>query len=80
MNELALRFVAAEQEIDALLVGACQPKEIEENVSRFALGPLPPACTRRSTRSRVIFKTGHFLFGDTAPQETFRSDLQEIGT
>jgi aryl-alcohol dehydrogenase-like predicted oxidoreductase len=41
MNELALRFVAAEQEIDALLVGACQPKEIEENVSRFALGPLP---------------------------------------
>jgi len=41
MNELALRFVAADQRIDALLVGACQPREIEENVARFALGPLP---------------------------------------
>lgn len=42
MAELALRFVAADQRIDALLVGACQPGEIEENVARFALGPLPP--------------------------------------
>jgi aryl-alcohol dehydrogenase-like predicted oxidoreductase len=41
MTELALRFVAADAKIDALLVGACQPKEIEENVARFALGPLP---------------------------------------
>lgn len=41
MNELALRFVAADRRIDALLVGACQPQEIEENVARFALGPLP---------------------------------------
>ncbi|HVZ64004.1 MAG TPA: aldo/keto reductase [Lacunisphaera sp.] len=41
MNELALRFVAADKRIDALLVGACQPHEIEENVARFALGPLP---------------------------------------
>ncbi|HUG12623.1 MAG TPA: aldo/keto reductase [Opitutaceae bacterium] len=41
MNELALRFVAADSKIAALLVGACHPHEIEENVSRFALGPLP---------------------------------------
>lgn len=41
MNELALRFALAEPGIDALLVGACRPGEIEENVARFALGPLP---------------------------------------
>ena len=41
MAELALRFVAADSSIDALLVGACHPNEIEENVARFALGPLP---------------------------------------
>jgi aryl-alcohol dehydrogenase-like predicted oxidoreductase len=41
MTELALRFVVADPKLDALLVGACQPKEIEENVTRFALGPLP---------------------------------------
>jgi L-galactose dehydrogenase len=41
MTELALRFVASDPKIDALLVGACHPKEIEENVARFALGPLP---------------------------------------
>ena len=41
MAELALRFAAADPKIDALLVGACQPREIEENVTRFALGPLP---------------------------------------
>jgi D-threo-aldose 1-dehydrogenase len=41
MNELALRFVLAERRIDAILVGACRPAEIEENVARFALGPLP---------------------------------------
>jgi D-threo-aldose 1-dehydrogenase len=42
MAELALRFVAADPGFDALLVGACHPHEIEENVTRFALGPLPP--------------------------------------
>ena len=41
MNELALRFVLTDPKFDALLAGACQPKEIEENVARFALGPLP---------------------------------------
>jgi aryl-alcohol dehydrogenase-like predicted oxidoreductase len=41
LNELALRFVAADRNLDALLVGACRPAEIEENVARFALGPLP---------------------------------------
>jgi D-threo-aldose 1-dehydrogenase len=41
MNELALRFALAEPGIDALLLGACRPVEIEENVARFALGPLP---------------------------------------
>lgn len=42
MNELALRFALGQPGIDALLVGACRPAEIEENVARFALGPLPP--------------------------------------
>lgn len=41
MNELALRFVLNDAKFDALLVGACRPSEIEENVARFALGPLP---------------------------------------
>ena len=41
MNELALRFALAEPGIDALVVGASQPAEIEENVARFALGPFP---------------------------------------
>lgn len=41
MNELALRFALSEPGIDAILVGACRPSEIEENVARFALGPLP---------------------------------------
>ena len=42
MNELALRFALSEPGIDALLVGACRPSEIEENVARYARGPLPP--------------------------------------
>lgn len=42
MNELALRFALGEPGIDALLVGACRPEEIAENVTRFARGPLPP--------------------------------------
>jgi aryl-alcohol dehydrogenase-like predicted oxidoreductase len=41
MNELALRFALAEPGVDALLVGACRPAEIEENVDRFSRGPLP---------------------------------------
>jgi len=41
MNELALRFALAGPGIDAILVGACRPAEIEENFARFALGPLP---------------------------------------
>ncbi|MEO7599264.1 MAG: aldo/keto reductase, partial [Opitutus sp.] len=41
MNELALRFALGEPGIDAILVGACRPEEIEENVTRFSLGPLP---------------------------------------
>ena len=41
MNELALRFALAEPGIDVLLVGACRPVEIEENVDGFSRGPLP---------------------------------------
>ena len=41
MAELALRFVAADPRLATLLVGACQPAEIEENVAAFLRGPLP---------------------------------------
>ncbi len=41
VTELALRFVAADQRINTLLVGACQPAEIEQNTAAFLHGPLP---------------------------------------
>jgi len=41
MIELALRFVAADQRITSLLLGACHPTEIEQNLTSFARGPLP---------------------------------------
>lgn len=41
MAEMALRFVAADPRLATLLVGACQPPEIEENVAAFLRGPLP---------------------------------------
>jgi len=41
MAELALRFVAADPRLSTILVGACQPAEIEENVAAFLRGPLP---------------------------------------
>lgn len=41
MAELALRFVAADPHLSTILVGACQPAEIEENVAAFLRGPLP---------------------------------------
>jgi len=41
MAELALRFVAADPHLATILVGACQPAEIEENVAAFLRGPLP---------------------------------------
>ncbi len=41
MAELALRFVAADPRLATILVGACQPAEIEENVAAFLRGPLP---------------------------------------
>ncbi len=41
MAELALRFVAADPCLSTLLVGACQPAEIGQNVASFQRGPLP---------------------------------------
>ena len=42
MVELALRFVAADPRISSLLLGACHPAEVEQNLASFARGPLPP--------------------------------------
>ena len=42
MAELALRFVAADARPASILVGACNPAEIEQNVAAYARGPLPP--------------------------------------
>ncbi len=41
MTELAVRFVAADERISTILVGACHPEEIEQNVASFLRGPLP---------------------------------------
>jgi aryl-alcohol dehydrogenase-like predicted oxidoreductase len=41
MIELALRFVAADDRISSLLLGACHPTEVEQNLSSYARGPLP---------------------------------------
>lgn len=41
VTELALRFVAADENLSTILVGACQPAEIEENTAAFLRGPLP---------------------------------------
>jgi aryl-alcohol dehydrogenase-like predicted oxidoreductase len=41
MIELALRFVAADERINSLLLGACHPAEIEQNLASMARGPLP---------------------------------------
>jgi aryl-alcohol dehydrogenase-like predicted oxidoreductase len=41
MMELALRFVAADQRISSLLLGACHPAEVEQNLASYARGPLP---------------------------------------
>jgi D-threo-aldose 1-dehydrogenase len=41
MAELSLRFVAADPRLSTILVGACQPAEMDENVAAFARGPLP---------------------------------------
>ena len=42
MAELALRYVAADTRPSIILVGACQPAEIAQNVASFGRGPLPP--------------------------------------
>jgi L-galactose dehydrogenase len=41
MAELSLRFVAADERISTLLVGACHPVEIEQNVASLQRGKLP---------------------------------------
>ena len=42
MVELAARFVAADDRITNLLLGACQPAEIEQNLAAIQRGKLPP--------------------------------------
>jgi aryl-alcohol dehydrogenase-like predicted oxidoreductase len=39
--ELSLRFVAADERISCVLVGACRPDEIDRNLASFRLGRLP---------------------------------------
>ncbi len=41
MAELALRFVADDGRLGAILVGACRPEEIAQNAASFRRGPLP---------------------------------------
>lgn len=41
MPELVLRFVAAEERLNSILVGACHPTEIEQNVTAYQRGRLP---------------------------------------
>jgi len=41
MTDLALRFVAADERITTVCVGACQPAEIEQSLAAFQAGPLP---------------------------------------
>jgi D-threo-aldose 1-dehydrogenase len=41
MEELSVRFVGADERISTLLVGACHPAEIEQNVASFLKGRLP---------------------------------------
>lgn len=40
--ELSLRFVAADERISCLLVGACQPADVDRNLASFRRGRLPP--------------------------------------
>lgn len=42
MAELSLRFAAADPRLNVILVGACQPAEMDQNVAAFHRGPLPP--------------------------------------
>ena len=39
--ELAVRFVAPDVRVSTILVGACHPQEIEQNVASLNCGPLP---------------------------------------
>lgn len=41
-EELSLRFVAADPDIATLLLGACTPGQVDQNLRAFAQGPLPP--------------------------------------
>lgn len=41
MPELCLRYVAADSGISSILLGACHPAEIEQNVAAYHKGPLP---------------------------------------
>lgn len=41
MTELVLRYVAADERLNSILVGACHPAEIEQNVAAYQRGRLP---------------------------------------
>ena len=41
MPELCVRFVAADERLTRILVGACHPAEIEQNVAAYGRGKLP---------------------------------------
>jgi aryl-alcohol dehydrogenase-like predicted oxidoreductase len=41
MAELVLRFVAADERLASIVVGACHPSEIEQSVAAFNAGRLP---------------------------------------
>jgi L-galactose dehydrogenase len=41
LAELSLRFVAADDRISTILLGACQPVEMEQNIASFRRGRLP---------------------------------------
>jgi len=42
LEELSLRFVAKDPDITTLLIGACTPEQIDQNLRALAQGPLPP--------------------------------------
>lgn len=42
MAELVLRFVAADERISSIVLGAGKPSEVDQNVKTFAAGKLPP--------------------------------------
>jgi aryl-alcohol dehydrogenase-like predicted oxidoreductase len=42
MPELIVRWVMADERINSVLMGSCQPHEVAQNVAGFQTGKLPP--------------------------------------